>query len=115
MSLKEPDRDASDTSGIHKAWPDASQIPFSVETRADRQILERLVTSFESKVPTMDVSAVSFFVRDRTVTVNGIIRDQPDRDLLLSIVRQTIGVERVISRLRIAPQRFRSRIFRRSA
>lgn len=115
MSLNKPDRDASRVSGAKNGFSDVFQTPLSVETRSDRQILDRLIKSFESNVPTMDVSAVSFFVRNQTVTINGIIRDRPDRDLLVTIVRRTVGVERVIDRLRIAPNRFRSRIFRRSA
>jgi osmotically-inducible protein OsmY len=115
MSLSKRDRDASVSSRSETSHEGISQTRLSVETRADRQILDRLIASFDSDGSTMDVSAVSFFVRNRTVTVNGIIRDQPDRDLLLSIIRRTDGVERVIDRLRIAPHRFRSRIFRRSA
>jgi len=118
MSLDQAERDARDKRGVsaqETEWAGTSPIPFSIETRADRQILERLIKSFESKVPTMDVSAISFFVRNRTVTINGIIRDQSDRDLLASIVRRTNGVERVIDRLRISPVRFRPRIFKRSA
>ena len=118
MSLDQAERDARSQRGesAHDTeWTDSSLVPFSVETRADRQILERLIKSFESKVPTMDVSAISFFVRNRIVTINGIIRDQSDRDLLASIVRRTTGVERVIDRLRISPERFRPSIFKRSA
>ena len=111
-TLNTPDREAS---GARTDPSLMAHTPLSIETRADRQILERLIKSFDSEVPTMDVSAISFFVRNRAVTINGIIRDQADRQLLVSIVKKTAGVERVIDRLRIAPERFRSRIFRRSA
>ena len=115
MSANNADRTASDAAAFDYERSGAFLTPVSIETRADRQILERLIKSFESKVPTMDVSAISFFVRNRTVTINGIIRDQPDRDLLVSTVRRTIGVERVIDRLRTSPDRFRPRLFKRSA
>lgn len=93
----------------------ADRQSYELETRADRQILNRLVESFESEMPVMDVSAISFFVRNRTVTINGFIRDRADRTLLVSVVGKTRGVDRVIDRLQSAPERFRSRLLRRSA
>ena len=93
----------------------ATVVLLAVETRADRQILERLIAKFDTEPLVIDISGVSFFVRSRIVTLNGFIREASDRTRIISLAKETSGVERVIDRLRVAPVRFQSRFLKRSA
>ena len=98
-----------------RSWEAIRRFSPSVETRADRQILERLIAAFSTNQQGLDVSAISFFVRNRVVTINGLIRNPTDRQPILALADSVAGVERVIDRLRQAPPRTLSTIFKRSA
>ena len=69
------------------------------DTDVDRKISERLLSIIESATGLPTKTDVSLFVRNRVVTVSGGVLDKIDHVELISRIRETPGVKRIIDRL----------------
>lgn len=83
-----------------------SFLPSGDATRRDRTITRRLCAMFEEQLPIDEVDGVHFYVMDGTVTVLGRIDDPERRDVVLSIVAEVPGVEKVVDCVRPLPEGF---------
>ena len=69
------------------------------ETEVDRMILERLIRLLEPETDQESLTKISFFVRNKVVTLSGTASDAEEREALIARIHDTEGVERIINRL----------------
>lgn len=86
----------------HTSEPDARD---ERQTQKDRALVRRFRKTFERDLSLAEVQGLHFYAKDGVVTIYGTVHHELDRDLIISFVRRTQGVEEVISHLQLAKQK----------
>jgi len=77
------------------------------QTERDRALARRLHANFERDLELADIHGIHFYVQNGVVTLYGVVRNELERDLLVSLVRQVPGVKGVVAHLQIVEPQFR--------
>lgn len=75
----------------------------SLRTRRDQIIARRLQETFDRDLELARVSGLNLFVQNSVVTLYGTIRNELDREIIVSIARHVAGVRDVVDHLQVAP------------
>lgn len=92
-----------------RRWPRRlhTRSPRNRQTESDRALARRLHANFERDLELADIHGIHFYVQNGTVTLYGVIRNELEQELLVSLVRQIPGVKGVVSHLQIVDATFR--------
>ncbi|WP_457652005.1 BON domain-containing protein [Rhodocaloribacter sp.] len=101
---------------MHKAgfWKSTRRWPRGLHRRSDqerqtdrdRALARRLHANFERDLELADIYGIHFYVQNGVVTLYGVVRNELERDLLVSLVRQVPGVKGVVAHLQIVEPQF---------
>ncbi len=75
-------------------------------TARDLSLARRLYNTFERDLELVEIEGVHFYVQNGVVTLYGAVRHELDRDLLMTLVRETQGVKGVVTHLQLVDPRF---------
>ncbi len=75
--------------------------PAGRQKRSDRALARHFRQLFGRDLALADVQGLHFYAKNGVVTIYGTVRHELDRDLIVGFVRQTSGVEEVVSHLQI--------------
>ncbi len=76
------------------------------QTKSDFNLARRLYSTFESDLELAEIRGIHFFVQNGVATLYGTVRHELDRELLMSLVRETSGVKGVVTHLQLVDSRF---------
>ncbi len=76
------------------------------QTDRDRTLARRLHAHFERDLELADIHGIHFYVQNGVVTLYGVVRNELERDLLVSLVRRVPGVKGVVPHLQIVEPQF---------
>lgn len=61
---------------------------------------------FERELELAEIHGIHFYVQNGVVTLYGTVRHELDRELLMSLVREMLGVKGVVTHLQLVDSRF---------
>lgn len=76
------------------------------QTMRDHNLARRLYNMFERDLELAEIHGIHFYVQNGIVTLYGTVRHELDRELLMSLVRETSGVKGVVTHLQLVDSRF---------